>query len=141
MNRQRLVASVGRSMVPAYTCAKTQLHCVATEYTPMTDLTTIVTSRSAVKTYQGCNRKRWHMYESPNGTATPGWERRAMSIPLSTGIYTHKGIEVLLRQVIAGSPCDVEAAVKHACGEYRGEVEQRGIAVEADSQAEDVIDE
>src|SRR6266852_7596075 len=101
----------------------------------------IVTSRSAVKTYQGCNRKRWHMYESPNGTATPGWERRAMSIPLSTGIYTHKGIEVLLRQVIAGLPTNVETAVVLACDAYKGEVEQRGIAVEADSQAEDVIDE
>jgi len=81
----------------------------------MTDMLPIVTSRSAVKTYQGCNRKRWHMYESPNGTATPGWERRAMSIPLSTGIYTHKGIEVLLRQVIAGWAQDTQEAVNQAC--------------------------
>src|SRR5713226_4853473 len=98
--------------------------------------TPIVTSRSAVKTYQVCNRKRWHMYESPNGTPTLGWERRAMSIPLSTGIYTHKGIEVLLRQVIAGAPQNIERAVAEACGAYEDEVEQRGIAVEADSDAE-----
>src|SRR5713226_906640 len=96
--------------------------------------TPIVTSRSAVKTYQACNRKRWHMYESPNGTATPGWERRAMSIPLSTGIYTHKGIEVLLRQVIAGWAMDVQEAVEQACHAYRGEVEQRGIAVETEDR-------
>jgi hypothetical protein len=107
----------------------------------MSDLLPIITSRSAVKTYQDCNRKRFHMYEAENGTPTRGWERKAMSIPLSTGIYTHLGIEVLLRQVIAGVPTDVDAAVSVASTEYAGEVEQRGIAVEADSQAEDVIDE
>ena len=64
-----------------------------------------------------------------------------MSIPLSTGIYTHKGIEILLRQVIAGEPTDVTAAVRHACGEYSAEVDERGIAVEVDSNAQDVIEE
>ena len=101
----------------------------------------IITSRSAVSRYQQCPRLRWWQYEAPNGTATPGWERRAMSIPLSTGIYTHKGIEVLLRQVVAGWAQDVQEAVEQACSAYRDEVDQRGIAVEADSQAEDVIEE
>jgi len=47
----------------------------------------------------------------------------------------------LLNQVTAGMPLDVESAVSVACGDYQGEVEQRGIAVEADSDAEGVIDE
>src|SRR5437868_12962954 len=106
----------------------------------MSDMLPIVTSRSAVSRYQQCPRLRWWQYEAPNGTTTPGWERRAMSIPLSTGIYTHKGIEVLLRQVIAGAPQDVQLAVGEATTAYSAEVEQRGIAVEADSDAEGVIE-
>ncbi len=107
----------------------------------MTDILPIITSRSAVSTYQNCPRKRYWQYEAENGTETRGWERKAMSIPLSTGIYTHKGIEVLLRQVVAGEPHDVQAAVAEATREYMAEVEKRGLSVEVDSNAQDVMEE
>ncbi len=107
----------------------------------MTDMLPIITSRSAVSTFQNCPRKRYWQYEAENGTATRGWERRAMSIPLSTGIYTHKGIEALLRQVIEGRAHDINEAVHVGTSAYLKEVTQRGLAVEADSNAQAVIEE
>lgn len=95
----------------------------------------ITTSRSAVATYQSCNRKRYWMYEASNGTATPGWERRKLTIPLVTGIYVHKGLEEALK---GASP---SSAASHARESYLAEVTSRGLAVEEGTDEQAVIDE
>jgi hypothetical protein len=95
----------------------------------------ITTSRSAVASYQQCPRKRYWQYEAPNGTATPGWERRRLALPLVTGIYTHHGLELLL-----GGTSPTEAA-RSASLAYREEVASRGLAVEVDSSEAEVVEE
>lgn len=95
----------------------------------------IVTSRSAVASYQSCPRKRYLQYEAPNGTATPGWESRKLAIPLVTGIYVHEGLAAAL----AGK--DAATAAGHAKAEYMKEVSARGLAVEAGTDEAGVIDE
>lgn len=60
------------------------------------DLPAILTSNSAYGTFMTCPRKRWHGYEAPNGTATRGWERQRLSLPLSTGSWCHRVAQGLL---------------------------------------------
>ena len=95
----------------------------------------IVTSRSAVATYQQCPRRRYWQYEAPNGTATPGWESRRLAIPLVTGIYVHKGLEAALK----GEAATVAAG--HAKAAYLEEVEKRGLAVEEGTDEKAVVEE
>lgn len=95
----------------------------------------ITTSRSAVAAYQRCPRLRYHQYESPNGTATPGWERRKLAIPLVTGIYVHQGLEQALKGVEAAE------AAAGAKVEYLKEVSARGLAVEEGTDEAAVVEE
>ena len=95
----------------------------------------IVTSRSAVSTYLQCPRRRYLAYEAPNGTSTPGWERRRLALPLVTGIYVHKGLEAALR----GDEPSVAASAARAA--YLAEVAERGLAVEEGSDEASVVDE
>jgi hypothetical protein len=95
----------------------------------------IVTSRSAVGTYQSCNRKRYWLYEADNGTATPGWERRRLTLPLVTGIYVHKGLEDALKGSGAAT------AASGARDAYLTEVRSRGLAVEEGTDEGAVIEE
>lgn len=95
----------------------------------------IVTSRSAVAAFQRCPRLRYWQYEAENSTSTPGWERKALAIPLVTGIYVHQGLEQALK---GESPA---SAAGHAKAAYLGEVEKRGLAVEEGSDEQAVIEE
>lgn len=95
----------------------------------------MITSRSAVSTYQQCNRRRYWAYEAPNGTATPGWERRKLAIPLVTGIYVHEGLEHALK---GEAPT---TAAGHAKAAYLTEVAGRGLAVEEGTDEAAVIEE
>lgn len=95
----------------------------------------IVTSRSAVSAYLQCARKRYWQYEAPNGTGTPGWERRALAIPLVTGIYVHRGLEAALRGSV---PTEAAMMAKSA---YLVECAERSLAVEEGSDVASVIEE
>src|SRR5438876_12246544 len=95
----------------------------------------ITTSRSAVRTYQQCPRRRYWQYEAPNATGTPGWERKALAIPLVTGIYVHQGLEAALKGESAG------AAATSARSAYMEEVGRRGLQVEEGTDEQAVIDE
>lgn len=98
-------------------------------------MTEITTSRSAVACYLTCPRKRYFTYEAENGTATPGWERRKLAIPLVTGIFVHKGLELLLK---GSSP---DEAAEGAKGAYLEEVGSRGLAVEEGTDEQNVVEE
>lgn len=82
------------------TDAQGQTHTVDFVTAPATkagyDLPAILTSNSAYGTFMTCPRKRWHGYEAPNGTATRGWERQRLSLPLSTGGWCHRVAQGLL---------------------------------------------
>src|SRR6266568_2376052 len=95
----------------------------------------MITSRSAVASYQSCPRKRYWNYEAANGTATLGWERKRLAIPLVTGIYVHKGLEQALKGM------DGAASAHYAKAEYLEEVSARGLQVEEGSDEQAVIDE
>ena len=95
----------------------------------------IVTSRSAVATYQSCPRKRYWQYEAENSTPTRGWERRKLNIPYSTGIYVHQGLEHLL----GGNDATTAAAKARAA--YLAEVEARSLVVEEGSDVTEVVSE
>ncbi len=95
----------------------------------------ITTSRSAVSTYLQCPRRRYLAYEAPNGTATPGWERRRLALPLVTGIYVHQGLEMALKGM---NPRD---AANDARVAYYDEVAERGLQVEEGSDEAKVVDE
>lgn len=95
----------------------------------------IVTSRSAVASYLTCPRKRWLAYEAPNGTGTPGWERRKHAIPLVTGIYVHHGLEQALK---GAPPSDAAYSAKL---DYLAEVKARGLAVEEGADEAAVVEE
>lgn len=91
----------------------------------MADLPQIITSNSAYGTFMTCPRKRWWAYEAPSGPSyagvtdqnsaekelalvmhpeTRGWERQRLSLPLSTGGWSHKIAQgLLLLQVISAS--------------------------------------
>ena len=96
-------------------------------------MSTIQTHRSGISTAQECMRKRWHVYESPNGAKTGGFERLKLALPLATGIYVHTGLGALL----LGKP--VDQAVKLACDGYISEIESRGLETEVLEQVADVI--
>jgi hypothetical protein len=95
----------------------------------------IVTSRSAVSTAQNCLRKRYWQYEAENGTDVRGWERKALAIPLVTGIYVHKGLELALGGL------DATSAASQARDLYLAEVEKRGLAVEQGTDEAKVVEE
>lgn len=97
--------------------------------------TPIVTSRSAVAAYQRCNRLRYWQYEAANGTATAGWERRRLAIPLVTGIFVHAGLEKLLGGL------DATTAASSARTAYLEEVTNRGLAVEEGTDESAVVEE
>ena len=101
----------------------------------MSDTLPIIASRSAYAAYQRCKRLRYLQYEAPNGTGTPGWERRKLALPLATGIHTHHGLELVLT---GASP---SAAAKAASDRYREDVSARGLAAETDTHMEDVVEE
>lgn len=85
--------------------------------------------------YQRCPRLRYWQYEAANGTATPGWERRRLAIPLVTGIFVHQGLE----EVLSGT--DPAAAARKARELYLSEVQTRGLAVEDGTDEAAVVDE
>src|SRR6266568_8871565 len=93
------------------------------------------TSRSKIATYQTCPRKCYWTYCAPNGTATPGWERRKLAIPLVTGIYVHKGLELAL------SGENATTAAGQAKAGYMAEVSSRSLQVEEGTDEQAVIDE
>lgn len=94
----------------------------------------MIITRSMLAAIQSCERRGWLQYLAPNGTGVAGWERRALSMPLATGSYVHKGVEGLLQGKGA-----VEA-VSEAVQGYLTEVEQRGL--ESDSEGyDDVVSE
>lgn len=95
----------------------------------------MITSRSALAAYQQCPRRRYWQYEAQNGTATPGWERKRLAIPLVTGIYVHQGLE----QALKGT--DAATAAGGAKAEYLKEVTARGLAVEDGTDEAAVVDE
>lgn len=95
----------------------------------------ITTSRSAVACYQACPRRRYWQYEAPNGTSTPGWERRRLALPLATGIYVHEGLERALK---GESPTE---AAGHARAAYMAEVVARSLAVEEGTDEQAVVEE
>ena len=75
------------------------------------------------------------MYEAANSTATAGWERRKLAIPLVTGIYVHQGLEQALKGV------DAASAAAGAKGAYLAEVLARGLAAEDGTDEQAVMDE
>lgn len=82
----------------------------------------IVFSRTQYSTTDECWRRRWLGYEAPNGTeGARGWQRRAHAIPLATGSYVHKGLELILT---GATPYD--AAIQ-ASDEYRMIAYERGL--------------
>lgn len=95
----------------------------------------IQTHRSGISCAQECMRKRWHVYESPNGTKAGGFERLKLALPLATGIYVHTGIGA----VLLGT--SIDDAVKLACDGYKEEIASRGLETEVLDQMEDVISE
>lgn len=95
----------------------------------------ITTSRSAIATYQACPRRAYWTYHAPNDTATPGWERRKLNIPYSTGIYTHEG----LHQGFLTN--DWVKAGEYAKKRYLEAVEGRGLAIEEGTDEAAVVDE
>jgi hypothetical protein len=72
----------------------------------MADLPAILTSNSAYGTFMTCPRKRYWAYEAPSDStsAMGGWERKSMSLPLSTGGWSHKIAQglFLLQAIPAG---------------------------------------
>lgn len=84
----------------------------------------ITSSRSAVNTWQACNRKRYLNYEAPNGTSTPGWEKRKVAIAPFVGIHIHRGLE----QVVRGASVGEAAAL--ASGGFLAEARARGLDTE-----------
>jgi hypothetical protein len=78
------------------------------------------TSRSAIIARQRCPRFRWLKYHY-NGT---GLQKTRLNIPLSTGIYTHVGMKLLLEGV---APL---AAAEQSLALYDEEVTRRGLEVE-----------
>jgi hypothetical protein len=64
----------------------------------MADLPAILTSNSAYGTFMTCPRKRYWAYEAPSDSTseTRGWERKSMSLPLSTGGWCHRVAQGLL---------------------------------------------
>ena len=95
----------------------------------------IITSRSAVSTFQQCPRRRYWMYEGVNGTPTAGWERRKLAIPLVTGIYVHEGLEKALNGM---APTEAAGSARSA---YLEEVTARGLAVEEGTDEGSVVEE
>lgn len=110
----------------------------------------ITTSRSAVATWQSCPRKRYLAYEAANGApdrvetdgdgtyvvpATRGWERKALAIPLVTGIYVHKGLESALQGE------EPAGAASRAAQAYLTEVKARGLQVEVGTDEAAVVEE
>lgn len=86
----------------------------------------IVTTRSAIAAADRCMRLRWWQYEAPNGTNVRGWERRALAVPLVTGIYTHRGLAHLL---LNPSNVGLDEAVRIAVDEYRAEIDARSLDI------------
>lgn len=88
-----------------------------------------------MSSWQSCQRKRFWNYEADNGTAVRGWERRAMAVPLVTGIYVHQGLEHALE---GASP--IRAAADARMG-YMEEVKSRGLQLEAGTDEAAVVEE
>lgn len=91
--------------------------------TPAGDL--IITSRSAHISTQQCNRLRYWQYEAPNGSdGVRGWQRKRLSLPLSTGSWTHTGVQRMLEGATT------QDAVTDAVSGYLAEVSERGLELE-----------
>ena len=87
-------------------------------------------SRSAARAGQRCPLARFLEYDFFGR----GLKKVALSMPLASGTYVHRGIEELLKwckercQSLAVHPPEelIDKAVELACGEYQREVEKRG---------------
>ena len=66
---------------------------------------------------------------------TPGWERKALAIPLVTGIYVHQGLEAALKGAAANE------AASSARKAYLAEVSVRGLTVEEGTDEASVVEE
>lgn len=102
----------------------------------------IITSRSSIKAYQDCARRRYWGYEALSSGKVRGWERRKLALPLVTGIHTHAGI------VGDGLPGEgmlngeaPQLAIARAINAYRADVAARGIEVEVEGSEANVINE
>ena len=91
------------------------------------------TSRS--KAAGNCQRERWWHYEYPTGQPVRGIDRKAMALPLATGIYVHNG----LASVLGGK--GIDEAIVEAVAEYKVECMRRGLNAEVASDVTYVIDE
>lgn len=104
----------------------------------------IYSSRSRVETFQECQRRGYIGYLWDGR----GLQKRAASVYLSTGLYTHIGLEIIFRNrqydVIAWDKCKeeyIEFAVQKAIESYQSEIKERGFDLEEgeDSQNQSFI--
>lgn len=94
-----------------------------------------LTDRSRQITYQECPRRRYLEYHYPTKQGRIGIRLVRLNIPLATGIYTHRGLQELLK----GRPID--KAVKLAVNEYWTEINKRGLLIKTGEDGAFVADE
>lgn len=82
------------------------------------------TSRSAVESYQTCNRYRYN----ENFLLGKGVTRVSKSVPLVTGSAVHRGVEHLLNRLRIGETPNVETAVLLAVEQYVNDVGTAGFS-------------
>lgn len=92
---------------------------------------TSYSSRSKLECFQDCRRHGYLRYLWQGR----GLNKRAASVYLATGSYTHFGLEVILKGVQGGNllyahPPLVDEGVRHAIQAYRAEIKARGFDLE-----------
>jgi hypothetical protein len=86
----------------------------------------IYTSRSRIETFLDCPRKGYISYLWDNR----GLTKRSASVYLSTGTFTHVGLEHIFRQVLAKEELNIDYAVELALFAYAKEIGLRGFDLE-----------
>lgn len=103
----------------------------------------IYTSRSRIETFLDCPRKGYINFLWDGR----GLVKRGCSVYLSTGTYTHIGLEILFKAILAGRSIDqgyVDLAVGVSLDKYRAEIRARGFDLEEGENRENesyVVDE
>lgn len=97
--------------------------------------TDTLTDRSRQIDYQECPRRRYLGFHHPTPLGRIGIRKVRMTIPLATGIYTHRGLAELLHGA------NIDDAVEAAIGEYWSEIHNRGLTVEPGENSTYVADE
>ena len=99
---------------------------------------TIITSRSALVSWQSCQRRRWFEYEILNSAGSRGLEPRSLSLPMETGSGCHE----IAGGLLAGG--DALVVIERAISGYMSLVCARGldIGIEPDEvQTSPVVEE